>query len=222
MTKHEPFIDVRKHILPGYLNLLETYFDLMRKQELRISKGLCFTQILEREWEDELVVNIIAGLQRNKAAYILLDFDDYMADRSEHQQDFNNFFQNIWELSDPEFKQEKKAYLERIERIMRRHSEADPERCNQLILTNLPPIAEMSMDMMERFNELLFRRMENNLPLFIFFREDYSEFLREASRVAEIIWALDECTYPAERYLFHPYGLRYITLLNRRNVHPHY
>ena len=222
MANEEPQIDVQEYILPGYINLLDSYFDLIRKQELMPSKGLTFTQILEPEWEEHLIVAVVDGLHRNRSTYIILDFDDYLIEREDHQEDFNKFFQNIWELTDPEFLYEKKDYLSRIERIMRRHSEADPERCPQLILKNLPPIAEMKMDTMERFRELLFRRMENSLPLYVFFREDYSQFLRDASRLPDIIWALDECTYPAERYLFHPYGLRYIALMNRRNIHPHY
>jgi hypothetical protein len=222
MIPEEPLTDIRKHILPGYFNILVDYFDLLRKQELMISKGLCFTQVYEKYWEEELIVGIIDGLHRNKSTYMILNFDDFVMEREEHQEDFNKFFQNIWELSDPEFQYEKKDYLARIERIMRRHAEADPERCTQLILTNVPPLGEMNLETLEKFKDLLFRRMENNLSLFTFFSEDYSQLLRDAARIPDIIWALDECTYPAERYLFHPYGLRYIALMNRRHIHPHY
>jgi len=220
MSNLVPSIDVKQHILPGYINLLESYFDLLRKQELKSSKGLAFTLVLEDEWEEKLVVAIIDGLHRNKAAYMILDFDDYILEREEHHEDFNRFFQNIWELGEPEFQFEKKDYLQRIERIMRRHPEADPERCTQLIIRNLPPLASMTLETLEKLKELLFRRMESNLPIYLIFKEDYSQFLRDASRVPDIIWAMDECTYPAERYLFHPYGLRYIALMNRRHFHP--
>ncbi|MCD6217807.1 hypothetical protein J7L05_08095 [bacterium] len=222
MSLFEPYIDVREYILPGYISLMDSYFDLLRKQELNPSKGLVFTQVLEDEWEDKLIVALVDGLHRNRSAYIILDFDDYIVERVEHQEDFNRFFQNIWELGEPDFEFEKKEYLERIERVMRRHAESDSERCTQLIVKNLPPIAEMDMETLEKFKELLFRRMENNLPLFLMFREDYSQLMRDSARLPDIIWALDECTYPAERYLFHPYGLRYIALMNRRRIHPYF
>ena len=220
MSNLEPSIDAKQHILPGYISLLDSYFDLLRKQELKSSKGLAFTMVLEDEWQEKLVVAIVDGLHRNKATYMILEFDDYVLEREEHQEDFNKFFQNIWELGEPEFEFDKKDYLQRIERIMRRHPEADPERCTQLIVRNLPSIASMNLETLEKFKELLFRRMETSLPIYLIFNEDYSQFLRDASRVPDIIWAIDECTYSAERYLFHPYGLRYIALMNRRHFHP--
>jgi hypothetical protein len=222
MTEHDPDIDIDEQMLPGYLNLLNNYFELLRKQELSPSKGLSFTHVLNEDWEEELVVNVIDGLHRNKAAYMILDFNDYIHDREEHQDDFNRFFSNIWELNDPGFEMDNQKYLARIERIMRRSPEADPERCNQLILRNLPPLSDMKLEELEKLKELLFRRMENSLPLFIFFHEDFSQLLRKASRLPDIIWALFECTYCAEHYLFHPYGLRYIALMNRRHFHPFY
>lgn len=222
MNSTKPFIDPKEQILPGYINLMDTYFELLKKQELNPAKGLVFTQVLEDEWEEHLIVGLVDGLHRNHAAYMILDFNDYRIEREEHQQDFNKFFQNIWEMTDPDFESERKEYLERIERIMRRSPEADPERCTQLIIKNLPPVASMDLVTLGKLNELLFRRMENSLPLFLMFREDYSQLLRDATRLPDIIWTLDECTYPAERYLFHPYGLRYIALLNRRQIHPYF
>jgi len=214
--------NISEHILPGYIGLMDSYFDLLRKGELTITRGLTFTQVPDREAEEKLVVSLVEKIRQAKSAYIMLEFGEYVTEREEHQEDFTRFFSNIWELNDPSFHEEQAQYLARIERIMRRHAESDPERCSQLILRNVPPIAEMDMRTMVKFKDLLFRRMENSLPLFIFLREDYSQFLRDASRLPDIIWALDECTYPAERYLFHPYGLRYIAFMNRRNIHPHY
>ena len=222
MSEQKPIIEIREQILPGYLNLMEAYFELLRKGEISISRGLVFTQIAQSEWEDFLVVNIIEHLRRARSSYMMVNFEDYFIDHEKQQDDFTRFFSNIWELKDPNFQPEKKQYLARIERIMRRHPEADPERCSQLIMRNVPTLESMNLIELTKLKDLLFRRMENSLPVFIFFKEDYSDFLRSASRMPDIIWAIDECTYPAERYLFHPYGLRYIALLNRRSAFPHY
>ena len=222
MNEREPTIEIREQILPGYRNLTEDYFDLLKKGEITISRGLMFTQIADADWEETLVITIIEQLRRARSAYMMVNFEDYLVEHEKHQEDFTRFFANIWELSDPSFKTERSKYLARLERVMRHHPESDPERCSQLILRNLPTVASMTYIELEKLKDLLFMRMENSLPLFIFFKEDFSQFLRDASRMPDIIWAVDECTYPAERYLFHPYGLRYIALLNRRMVFPHF
>ena len=222
MNEKYPSIGIREQILPGYMNLTEDYFDLLKKGEISISRGLAFTQIEDPKWEEMLVVTIIEQLRRARSTYMMVNFEDYFIEHEQQQADFTRFFSNIWELQDPGFHIEKSKYLARIERIMRRSPEADPERCSQLILRNLPALASMGLDELEKLKDLLFYRMENSLPLYVFLKEDYSSFLREASRLPDIIWAIDECTYPAERYLFHPYGLRYIAFLNRRMVFPHF
>ena len=207
--------------LSGYRSLLDSYFDYLRKGELNPSRGLLFTSLPDRDVEQELMLYVVENLRKRRAPHVMVDWQEQHTDTTETEVEFRQFFGQLWELQQSGLTEEEtQFYLDRLNRLMMRTKEQDPATVPYLVLYNLPPLAGMSIDMLDQLKRYLFVRMEANLPIFAFFQETYSELLLELQRCSDIIWSLDEASYPAEFYLMHPHGLRTILLQNRRKTLP--
>jgi len=207
------------NLLAGYRQLLDDYFVFRHRGELNPDRGLCFTRLIDADepTEAELISHCVAHLRKLMMPPVLLDWSQTMASAQTQGTEFRQFFGQLWELqSQGGNEEEQQVYVERLNSLMQRIREPDPSQASALIVHGIGPIQEMSTEELSELGRLLSARMERSLPVFIFFRESYSDLLLALQRASDAIWALDETSYPAEFFLLHPHGFRVILEQNRR------
>lgn len=207
------------HLLAGYRQLIDDYFLYLQRGELISSRGLCFTRMAEASEadEEELIAHCIVQYRRQRVVPVLVDWSATLAEAINQGTEFRQFFGQLWELQAAGASEsEQQDYLNRLSSLMQKARDPEPADSPGVIIHHIGPVQEMSDAEMEQLSRLLAARMERALPVFIFFREDYSALLRHLQRASDIIWALDETSYAAEFYLAHPLGFGIVQAHNRR------